>query len=114
VEDGKPEARANRPSRADTQPPIFDVLSQKKLSEVEASAPEFTVIFTEDKDGFYINGKKYSPDSGPMTRVRVGGYHHWRVVNKTREAHPFHIHQVHFLAYAKNEERRVSRNGLTR
>jgi FtsP/CotA-like multicopper oxidase with cupredoxin domain len=104
VEDLKPEAPVNRPSRADTQQPVFDVLSHKKLAEVEASAPEFTVIFTEDKHGFYINGKRYSPDSGPMTRVRIGGYHHWRVVNKTREVHPFHIHQVHFLFYAKNEE----------
>jgi len=38
-------------------------------------------------------------------RVRVGGYRHWRVVNRTREVHPFHIHQVHFLVYARNEER---------
>jgi len=97
--------RAKRPSRPDTQQPIFDVLSQKKLAELEASAPEYTLIFTEDKDGFYINGKKYSPDSEPMTRVRIGDYHHWRVVNKTREAHPFHIHQVHFLFVASNEKR---------
>jgi FtsP/CotA-like multicopper oxidase with cupredoxin domain len=105
VEGVKPEAGAKRPSSADTQQPIFDVLPHKKLAEVEASDPEFTVIFTEDKQGFYINGKRYSPNSGPMTRVRIGGYHHWRVVNKTKEVHPFHIHQVHFQFYAKNEER---------
>ena len=41
-------------------------------------------------------------DAGPMTSVRVGTYQHWRIVNRTAELHPFHIHQVHFLAYAEN------------
>lgn len=36
----------------------------------------------------------------------VGGYHYWRVLNRTQKVHPFHIHQVHFLFYAKNGERR--------
>jgi FtsP/CotA-like multicopper oxidase with cupredoxin domain len=27
---------------------------------------------------------------------------HWRIFNATAELHPFHIHQVHFLAYAEN------------
>ena len=34
--------------------------------------------------------------------IHVGGYEHWRVVNDSDEVHPFHIHQVHFLAYAEN------------
>jgi hypothetical protein len=25
--------------------------------------------------------------------------YHWRLMNPTREVHPFHIHQVHFLVY---------------
>jgi hypothetical protein len=29
------------------------------------------------------------------------------MVKKTREAHPFHIHQVHFLFYAKNKVRQL-------
>jgi FtsP/CotA-like multicopper oxidase with cupredoxin domain len=37
-----------------------------------------------------------------MASVRVGTYQHWRIVNETGELHPFHIHQVHFLAYAEN------------
>ena len=37
-----------------------------------------------------------------MLRVRVGTMQHWRIVNATRELHPFHIHQVHFLVYAEN------------
>ena len=63
------------------------------------------VTFTEDKKGFYINGKKYSNSDPPMTTVSIGGFHHWRVVNNTHEVHPFHIHQVHFLAYAENGTR---------
>ena len=43
-----------------------------------------------------------APDAPPMTSARVGTYQHWRIVNETAELHPFHIHQVHFLAYAEN------------
>jgi len=75
---------------------------QVDLRAYEASRPDFVVSFTEDKNGFYINDQKYAPESGPMTRVRVGTYQHWRILNKTRELHPMHIHQVHFLAYAEN------------
>jgi multicopper oxidase len=38
----------------------------------------------------------------PMLHVRVGSMQHWRIVNSTSEVHPFHIHQIHFLAYAGN------------
>jgi FtsP/CotA-like multicopper oxidase with cupredoxin domain len=63
------------------------------------------VTFTEDKKGFYINDKKYGPSDPPMTSVSIGAFRHWRVVNNTREVHPFHIHQVHFLVYAQNGQR---------
>jgi suppressor of ftsI len=79
-----------------------------KAVDVEAlkkTAPDFAVIFTEDKNGFYINGQKFSPAASPLTTVRVGTYQHWRILNDTRELHPFHIHQVHFLAYAENGRR---------
>jgi suppressor of ftsI len=75
------------------------------LSAEEKTPPRFTVTFTEDKNGFYINGEKYAPDSAPMVRAKVGSYRHWKIVNATRELHPMHIHQVHFLAYAENDRR---------
>jgi suppressor of ftsI len=75
---------------------------QIDLRDFETSPPDFVLSFTEDKNGFYINDKKYEPDSRPMTRARVGTYQHWRILNKTRELHPMHIHQVHFLVYAEN------------
>src|SRR5207237_373775 len=79
--------------------PVFATFSPTVLKRVEASEPEFVVTFTEDKQGFYINGQKFEMTSGPMLTVDIGALHHWRVVNSTREVHPFHIHQVHFLVY---------------
>ena len=72
------------------------------LDALKQAAPSFTVLFTEDENGFYINGRKFAADQAPMTSARVGTYQHWRIVNATAELHPFHIHQVHFLAYAEN------------
>jgi suppressor of ftsI len=74
------------------------------LGAEEKAPPRFTVIFTEDKKGFYINGEKFAPDAAPMVRAKVGTYQHWRVVNASGELHPMHIHQVHFLAYAENDK----------
>jgi FtsP/CotA-like multicopper oxidase with cupredoxin domain len=39
-----------------------------------------------------------------MVRAKVGSFQHWRIVNATGELHPMHIHQVHFLAYAQNDQ----------
>jgi suppressor of ftsI len=69
------------------------------VRELEAGQPDFTVNFTEDK-----NGRKFSMQDDPLVRVQVGGLQHWRIVNSTREIHPFHIHQVHFLEYAENSK----------
>jgi suppressor of ftsI len=83
----------------DNRPPLYKLIDVEPLKK---AAPDFIVTFTEDKNGFYINGRKFAPDASPMTSVRVGTYQHWRIVNQTAELHPFHIHQVHFLAYAEN------------
>ena len=81
--------------------PDFSALN---LAAEQKAPPRFIVTFTEDKNGFYINGEKFAPDSAPMVRAKVGSYQHWRIVNATRELHPMHIHQVHFLAYAENDQ----------
>jgi suppressor of ftsI len=83
----------------DHRPPLYKPINVEPL---EKTAPDFTVTFTEDKNGFYINGQKFATDAPPMTTARIGTYQHWRIVNQTRELHPFHIHQVHFLTYAEN------------
>src|SRR5207253_10334351 len=80
--------------------PVYSTFSPTTLKRVEASEPQFVVNFTEDKQGFYINGQKFEMNSGPMLNVDVGSLQHWRVVNSTKAVHPFHFHQVHFLVYA--------------
>jgi suppressor of ftsI len=82
----------------DTRPPTYTIVDVRLLTSAE---PAFVVTFSEDKKAFYINDRTFAPDAQPMVRVKIGEYQHWRIVNATRELHPFHIHQVHFLAYAE-------------
>ncbi len=102
--DVKTETSEIRTVSASVQTPLFVRVSDATLTSLEKAAPDFTVTFTEDKEGFYINGKRFGLKDAPMTRVRVGAYQHWRIVNKTHEVHPFHIHQVHFLFYSTNDQ----------
>ena len=85
------------------RPPVY---LEAATRELETSLPQFVVTFTEDSKGFYINDQAFAPAAAPLVRVAVGAYQHWRVLNRTREVHPFHIHQAHFLAYAENGARR--------
>lgn len=104
VSTGRPEPLIHRvPSTRGSA--MYKEVSAQALAEIAKKEPDFTVVFTEDKNGFYINEKKFAMDADPMLRVRVGSLQHWRVINKTQELHPFHIHQVHFLAYAENGTR---------
>jgi FtsP/CotA-like multicopper oxidase with cupredoxin domain len=95
----KPPAR-----RAPDGTPVYSSFPPAQLQRVEATAPDFVVTFTEDKEGFYINSQKFEMNGGQMLTVNVGSLQHWRVVNATREVHPFHIHQVHFLVYAGDDK----------
>ena len=38
--------------------PVFQQLPLAIKHSVEQAQPQFTAVFTEDKNGFYINGKK--------------------------------------------------------
>jgi suppressor of ftsI len=93
------QAPAQSPRHGDDGAPVYARFSETVLKRVQDSEPQFVVTFTEDKQGFYINGRKFEMNAGPMLTVDVGSLQHWRVVNSTREVHPFHIHQVHFLTY---------------
>jgi FtsP/CotA-like multicopper oxidase with cupredoxin domain len=85
---------------ATTKPPAFRLVD---LERMKREPPRFTAVFSEDDKGFYINGQKYSLDAQPMVRAKIGGYEHWRIVNNSRELHPMHIHQVHFLLVLEND-----------
>ena len=97
----RPSAESTPKVIENSRKPGFKILD---LAAEEKAPPRFTVIFTEDKNGFYINEEKFSPAAAPMLHVKVGTYQHWRIVNATSELHPMHIHQVHFLAYAENDK----------
>lgn len=86
----------------DSGTPVYESVPAAATHSAEDAEPQFTAVFTEDKSGFYINGKKFDMDSPPMLTVDIGSYQHWRVMNRTNDVHPFHIHQVHFLVYAVN------------
>jgi hypothetical protein len=77
-------------ARIDHRPPIYKPISSRVIHRVENSAPDFIVTFTEDKKGFYINGKKYGPADPPMTTVpsepiAVGEWSttRWRLIRST-------------------------------
>jgi hypothetical protein len=74
---------ANAPYRRSSAP-----LQAARRSAIEEDRTDFTVTFTEDKNGFYINGRKFAPDASSITSARVGTYQHWRIVNETAELHP--------------------------
>jgi FtsP/CotA-like multicopper oxidase with cupredoxin domain len=65
--------------------------------ELPAPAVTRTVRFTEDSNGFYINGKAFAMNGPPMFVARSGTVERWTVINDTPEVHDFHIHQVHFI-----------------
>ena len=89
----------HRSTLSNRRPPAH---KEPQLADLESGPPQFVATFTEDKKIFYINGQRYEPDAAPMTEAVVGSYQHWRVVNQTKELHPMHLHQVHFLVYAVN------------
>jgi suppressor of ftsI len=93
------------PASAHGYAAMYKPVSPAQIASVENSPPDFTVTFTEDKNGFYINGKKFGMADPPMVTVATGTFRHWRVVNATNELHPFHIHQVHFLFHSQNNDR---------
>lgn len=99
---GPPAAPSSQRINRKLAPPEYQTID---LSAYQNSAPDFTVVFTEDKNGFYINDQKYEPNAAPMTRARVGTYQHWRILNSSAELHPMHIHQVHFLVFAEDGKR---------
>ena len=91
-----------RPTRVRLTP-VYKEPSEAIHPNTSVQQADFIVTFTEDKNGFYINGQKFSVAGGPLLRVKV------RIdatlANRERYKRAtsiFRIHQVHFLAYAEN------------
>jgi hypothetical protein len=71
--DVKAEASAIRRAPVSPLKPLFAPVSDATLASLEKTAPDFTVTFTEDKQGFYINGKRYEDPLG----VLQAHHRHW-------------------------------------
>lgn len=62
-----------------------------------------TFTFTEVEGGaFMINGKTFDPNRPPDVQVPLDATQNWRLVNKTRELHPFHLHIDDFTVLSIN------------
>jgi len=65
------------------------------------------LYFSEDETYFYItvNGqtpKPFSMDDPPSIVTTQGSVEDWTIENRAQENHEFHMHQIHFLALARN------------
>ena len=65
------------------------------------------LYFSEDETYFYItvNGQKpkpFSMDDPPSIVTTQGSVEDWTIENRAQENHEFHMHQIHFLALARN------------
>ena len=49
------------------------------------------VVFSENNQGFYINGEKFDPNRVTFS-PKIGTTEEWTIHNVTKEEHPFHIH----------------------
>jgi suppressor of ftsI len=93
VDPGANDAESSAPLEVRVGRPLpANVLSQP----LPPPAATRTIRFTEDADGFYLNGKAFAMGDRPAIVARSGTVEAWTLLNETDEVHDFHIHQVHF------------------
>ncbi len=71
-------------------------------SALPAPAVQRTIHFSEDDNGFYLDGKAYDPAGPPSIVAQSGTVEEWTLENDSEEIHAFHIHQVHFVVESVN------------
>jgi suppressor of ftsI len=76
--------------------------SQYYHTAMPAPAQQRLVHFTEDDNGFYLNGLQYDASAPPMFIANSGTTEEWTLENDTTELHDFHIHQTHFIVESIN------------
>jgi FtsP/CotA-like multicopper oxidase with cupredoxin domain len=76
--------------------------SQYYHSTMPAPAAQRLIHFSEDDNGFYINGAQYDPTGPPMITAHSGTTEEWTLENDSQEIHDFHIHQTHFIVESVN------------
>jgi FtsP/CotA-like multicopper oxidase with cupredoxin domain len=89
------------PDAAIPKPPLLRQTRNPLARAIPAPTRDRTVIFTEihrnGASAFAINGRSYAPGDPSMFVIRSGTIERWTILNKSHEAHAFHIHQVHFV-----------------
>jgi suppressor of ftsI len=77
-------------------------LSLRKLKSSRV-ARRRTIVFSEDdaENKFFINGRQFN-HHGIDERVKLGTVEEWRILNRTSEQHPFHIHVDDFEVLSVN------------
>jgi FtsP/CotA-like multicopper oxidase with cupredoxin domain len=65
------------------------------------------LYFSEIKERFFMTvvgqtPRLFSPDNPPAIVTTQGAVEDWKIENRTRENHSFHIHQIHFLVLAQD------------
>ncbi len=77
------------------------VSAKRKLYFSETSPPDDEdPVFFITVDG--ATPVAFSPDNPPAITTTQGAVEDWTIENRSREAHEFHIHQIHFLLLARN------------
>jgi FtsP/CotA-like multicopper oxidase with cupredoxin domain len=76
--------------------------AQYYASALPAPAQQRTITFSEDANGFYIDGQAYDPNAAPLIVAQSGTVEQWTLVNVSQEVHSFHIHQTHFIVNSVN------------
>ena len=76
--------------------------SQYYHTTMPAPAATHLIQFSEDDNGFYLNGQQYDPSAAPMVTAHSGTTEEWTLENDSTELHDFHIHQTHFIVESIN------------
>jgi FtsP/CotA-like multicopper oxidase with cupredoxin domain len=92
-----------------SSPPVTRVRAPSALKRsrfyrvaLPGAAAQRTIHFSEDDNGFYLDGKRYDPAGSPDVVARSGTVEEWTLVNDSFEVHDFHIHQAHFVVESVN------------
>jgi suppressor of ftsI len=101
------DSRWPTPSTATTQSVRVAKLASLTISQYYHSvlpppAAQHLIHFSEDANGFYINGQAYSSSAAPQVVSRSGTVEEWTLENDSQEVHAFHIHQTHFIVVSVN------------
>lgn len=84
--------------------PMPTSLGEIPSLEHDAIAQHRNVVFSENKVGFFINGKEFDPNRVTFS-PKLGTTEEWTIHNVTKEEHPFHIHVNDFQIMSINGKR---------